>query len=156
LEYNYGFGYVPGYAIVPDMESLGIAVDANGAVFVTGYFSGDATDKNAVPTTPGVVQANYGGLDDAFVLKLQAAAVLSLDPPSLDFQTTVGAHNPDPQTVTLKNISGVPQDWHGDVSTSNGRPWLTVTPLSGTLTSGQSVTLTVSIDASRLSANFYA
>ena len=43
----------------------GIAIDATGAAYVTGE-----TSSSDFPTTPGVLQARYGGFEDAFVAKL--------------------------------------------------------------------------------------
>jgi len=50
-----------------DDQGFGIAVDANGAAYVTG-----ATRSSDFPTTPGGFRTSFGGLRDAFVAKLDA------------------------------------------------------------------------------------
>jgi len=50
-----------------DDRGNAIAVDSDGFPYVTG-----TTNSGTFPTTPGVVQPNPGGGDDAFVTKLQA------------------------------------------------------------------------------------
>jgi hypothetical protein len=49
-------------------EGCGIAVDASGNAYVTGVAS-----SPDFPTTPGALQTSYGGMQDAFVTKLNAA-----------------------------------------------------------------------------------
>ena len=46
----------------------GIAVDATGDVYLS-----DSTGSSDFPTTPGAFQRNFGGAQDAFVAKLNAA-----------------------------------------------------------------------------------
>ncbi len=66
--------------------------------------------------------------------------------PQLNFTAAEGGADPADQTVVLSN-TGDPRA--GDVawSTSADQPWLTVTPSSGVLSRGQSVTLTVHVNA---------
>ncbi|MEM7038840.1 MAG: SBBP repeat-containing protein, partial [Bacteroidota bacterium] len=49
-------------------EAYGIDVNAAGEAFITGY-----TRSNDYPTTPGAFDATYGGSDEIFVTKLNAA-----------------------------------------------------------------------------------
>ena len=49
----------------------GVAVDASGAIYVTGD-----TSSSDFPVTPGVVQPNFGGSIDSFVAKLSADATV--------------------------------------------------------------------------------
>ena len=51
-----------------DDQGYGIAVDASGAAYVTGW-----TDSSAFPTTAGAFDTSYNGHEDAFVVKLNAA-----------------------------------------------------------------------------------
>ena len=53
--------------------TLGVAVDAQGNIYVAGY--GDST---LFPTTPGVVQPSFRGGSDAFLVKLGPSAKTSL------------------------------------------------------------------------------
>jgi hypothetical protein len=64
--------------------ALGIAVDASGAAYVTGY-----TDSSYFPTTPGAFDTTYNGSSDAFVAKLNAAGS------ALDYATFLGGSSGD-------------------------------------------------------------
>jgi len=65
-------------------NASGIALDANGNIYVTGGASIDD-----FPTTPGVVQPHRSGDQDAYVLKLNP------DGASLAFSTFLGGSGPD-------------------------------------------------------------
>jgi hypothetical protein len=49
-------------------QGLSMAVDSSGNAYVAGY-----TQSSNFPTTPGAVQASFGGVGDAFVTKINAA-----------------------------------------------------------------------------------
>ena len=68
---------------------------------------------------------------------------ISLSPASLAFSASEGGPIPAAQTMTLANSGNGNLDW--DLSTDQS--WLSVTPASGRLSAGQSVTLTVQINA---------
>ncbi|HET6974810.1 MAG TPA: SBBP repeat-containing protein [Pyrinomonadaceae bacterium] len=75
---------------------LGIAVDANGNVYVNGL-----TDSSNFPTTPGSVQpTNAGGESDAFVTKLNATGA------SLVYSTYLGGNGADSSASIAVGFGG--------------------------------------------------
>jgi hypothetical protein len=61
-------------------QGQGIAVDAKGSAYVTGY-----TSSNPFPVTPGAFDTTYNGLNDVFVSKITdigVPATLTLSPPA--------------------------------------------------------------------------
>jgi hypothetical protein len=73
----------------------GIAVDADGHAYVTGYAS--STD---FPTTPGVLQARLNGLQNAFVAKLDPSGQ------SLTYSTLIGGDDYDFGTAIAIDADG--------------------------------------------------
>lgn len=69
--------------------------------------------------------------------------MISLSPASLSVTASEGGPIPASQTLVLSNSGGGHLDW----TVSDDRPWLQVTPTSGHLNGGQSITLTVQITA---------
>lgn len=65
-------------------KGAGIAVDASGNAYVTGY-----TSSPNFPTTTGALQTTYGGNGDAFVTKLNPAGS------ALVYSTYLGGSDPD-------------------------------------------------------------
>jgi len=59
------------------------------------------------------------------------------------------------QTLTLQNSGGLSLDWTVQPTTTDQGNWLSATPTSGTLEPGQSVTVTVLVDATSLVAGTY-
>jgi hypothetical protein len=90
-------------------NAIGIAVDASGNAYVTGYTSGYTNSTN-FPTTPGAFQPNYGGGSfDAFVAKLSPVpAAAGLDRSSLSFGNVLVNLTSPGQSVTLTNIGDDP------------------------------------------------
>ncbi|MGB9595700.1 MAG: BACON domain-containing protein, partial [Candidatus Poribacteria bacterium] len=73
--------------------------------------------------------------------------VLSFTPSSLNFGTT------DTQkTLTITNNGGKTLDWQ----TSKGQTWLSISPSSGSLSSGQSQTITVTVNRAGLASGNYS
>ena len=67
-----------------DDEGYGIAVDATGAAYVTGW-----SESSDFPTTPGAFDPSPNGLEDAFVTKL------SPDGSTILYSTILGTGNRD-------------------------------------------------------------
>ncbi len=80
----------------------GIAVDATGSAYVTGY-----TNYPGFPTTAGAFQRNFGGIDDAFVTKVNPAGS------ALIYSTYLGGSSTDIGT-------GVAVDAAGDAYVTGG------------------------------------
>ncbi|HEX7902139.1 MAG TPA: LamG-like jellyroll fold domain-containing protein [Planctomycetota bacterium] len=70
-------------------------------------------------------------------------AVLTLSQAALTFACDEGASDPASQDIVLSNTGGESATW----TVSADEPWLSVSPSTGTLPPGQSVNLTVSVDA---------
>jgi adhesin/invasin len=73
----------------------GIAIDANGAAYVTGY-----TQSNNFPTTPGAYQTSLPGSQSAFVTKLSA------DGSALAYSTYLGGSSSDQANSIAVDSSG--------------------------------------------------
>jgi hypothetical protein len=82
-------------------------------------------------------------------------AVLQLTPPLLSFTGTDGSANPLSQEVTVSNPGVLPLQWFSTSETTDGSSWLSVSPLSGSVASGSSQTVTISINTSRLLPGSY-
>jgi hypothetical protein len=76
-------------------SGLGIAVDASGSAYVTGF-----TASSNFPTTPGAFQSTFGGGGDAFVSKLNAAGSALL------YSTYLGRSDRDQGRGIAINASG--------------------------------------------------
>ncbi len=84
-----------------DDEPSGIAVDADGNMYVAG-----STDSDDLPTTQGAFQTVTGGNTDAFIAKIgpASAPAVSLTPYSLQFAATAVSSISQAQTVLLRNM----------------------------------------------------
>lgn len=71
---------------------------------------------------------------------------IGLSPTSFMFTSLLGEPSPPNQTLTITNIGGLVLNWNA--STSPG--WLSVSPRNGSLTSGASTPITVSVNTSGL------
>jgi beta-propeller repeat-containing protein len=78
-DYSTYLGGVTGGSFGPDDLGRGIAVDASGAAYVTGY-----TSSSDFPTTPGAFDTTYNGGYDAFITKLNPSGS------NLDYSTYLG------------------------------------------------------------------
>ncbi len=71
-------------------------------------------------------------------------ANIELTPSQIPFNGTIGGSNPAPQTLTIKNTGGADLNW----TASKNASWLTLSKTSGSLTGGNSDSITVSINTS--------
>ena len=83
-------------------------------------------------------------------------AVLQLTPPVLSFSGVDGGANPPGQVVTVSNPGVRPLQWGASSSTSDGSNWLSVNPQSGTVNTGNSQPVTVSININALLPGVYS
>jgi hypothetical protein len=77
--------------------------------------------------------------------------VLSVSPTSLTFSAQEGGSNPASQAVTVRNSGGGTLNWSGTSSVG----WLRLSPTSGSLTGGNSQSVSVSVNISGMSAGTY-
>ena len=111
----------------------GIAVDRSGNVYVTDM--GNHRIQKFVPLTDS------------------ARPTIFLSESSLSFSAIAGGNNPSSKTFTITNTGDVGSilNWTTSVNAS----WLTILPTSGSLSSGQSATVTVSVNITGLSTGTY-
>jgi Viral BACON domain len=85
-----------------------------------------------------------------FMLGPAGSAVISVGPPSLSFSSIAGQGGPAVQTLRLANTGGGVLNWQANAIPNLNVNWLQVTPNSGTLSSRQAITLTVSVMSSTM------
>jgi hypothetical protein len=83
---------------------------------------------------------------------VSAVPVISLSPASLIFDAPQGGANPSPAPVTLTNAGFGSMPWG---ASSDAPSWLSVSPASGTLASGDNQILTISINTNGLAEGTY-
>ena len=87
-------------------ESVGgMALDSNGALYVTG-----STSSTYFPVTQSAFQSSWGGQNDAFILKIgpATASAVAIGPSLLQFSTlNVGVASP-PRSTILRNMGTAP------------------------------------------------
>src|SRR5579884_3114458 len=72
-----------------------------------------------------------------------ATPVLSVGPATMNFSAIYGQVNPPAQVATITNSGGGTLAWNASATTSTGAPWLSISTTSGSLSSGQSASITV-------------
>jgi hypothetical protein len=83
-------------------------------------------------------------------------AVLQLTPAVLSFTGTDGGANPPAQVVTVSNPGVLSLQWTATSVTNDGSSWLSIYPLSGTVTQGGSQAVKISVDTSTLLPGVYS
>jgi hypothetical protein len=83
-------------------------------------------------------------------------AVLQLTPPVLSFSGIDGSASPPGQVVTVSNPGVRPLQWSASSSTSDGFNWLSVYPQSGTVNTGNSQPVAVSVNSNALLPGVYS
>jgi Beta-propeller repeat/Abnormal spindle-like microcephaly-assoc'd, ASPM-SPD-2-Hydin len=79
----------------------GLALDSNGNIYV-----GGSTESTDLPTTPGVLQNQFGGSTDTFIMKIGPASApfVTASPTSLQFAAEAVGSTSSTQTVLLRNM----------------------------------------------------
>ncbi len=106
------------------------------------YTAAIAISDPAASNTPQTVTVD---------LTVSALPAIGISPGTLSFGTQVGT-NPPTRTVTVTNTGGGTLNW----GAADNQPWLSVTPTTGSLTAGQSQTVTVTVISANLPAGNYA
>jgi hypothetical protein len=83
-------------------------------------------------------------------------AVLQLNPALLSFTGTDGAANPLSQVITVSNPGVLSLQWFATSAATNGSNWLSIYPLSGTITGGSSQPVTIGVNTSSLLPGVYS
>jgi hypothetical protein len=83
-------------------------------------------------------------------------AVLQLNPALLSFTGTDGAADPLSQVITVSNPGVLPLQWFATSATNNSSNWLSIYPLSGTVTRGSSQPVTIGVNTSSLLPGVYS
>ena len=83
-------------------------------------------------------------------------AVLQLTPAVLSFTGTDGGTNPLAQVVTVSNPGVLSLHWNATSFTNDGSGWLSVYPLSGTVTKGGSQAVTIGVNTSIMLPGVYS
>ena len=79
------------------------------------------------------------------------STALSVNPNTLSFSAVAGAANPAAQTTVLTNSGTGASNW----SVTSDSPWLSVSPVNGSLSAGGSQSLAVNVTAGSLAAGAY-
>jgi uncharacterized protein (TIGR03437 family) len=106
---------------------------------------------------PGSTNASSsaGALDLGVTLIVGGTGTIAVNTNSLTFTATAGGSSPVAQTVQVSTTSGPAIIATAAIAYTVGSGWLTVTPTSGTLSSGSPLTLTVSAALGTLAAGAY-
>jgi len=126
----------------PSSLSVGVHLDG----LAPGSYNGGLTFTSSAGTQKLLV---------SFTLGQPGTPVLSIGSTSLAFATAIGIQSPPAQTVRLTNSGVRSLFWHANAMTEEGGAWLSVLPVSGSLTAYQSTTLSVATNSQGLSVGTY-
>ena len=136
---TFSYGQGMNVAIAVDRYNLKVGTYADSLIFTSN--TGQAT----LPVKMVVTQLQPGH-----------EAVLQLTPAVLSFTGTDGGTNPLAQVVTVRNPGVLSLKWNATSVTNDGSGWLSVYPLSGTVTKGGSQAVTISVNISTLLPGVYS
>jgi hypothetical protein len=128
------------HGTTPDTLSIGV----NTTGLTPDTYTGTIILSSPAGTQTAIVTLILGPAD---------SAAISAGPPSLSFNGIAGQAGPTPQTVQLSNTGGGILHWQASTILNLNTNWLLVTPASGTLSSHQTTTLTVTVMSSTLLAS---
>lgn len=127
-------------------QSKTVTVAVNMLTLAAGTYTGNIhfADKSSASNA----------IDIPVTLSVLGTPFISLSPTSLTFNAPAGSGLQPVQTVTLTNLGGQTLSWSAGLSTTPpGGTWLTnVSPSSGSLGAGASTTLSVTVDATSVTA----
>jgi hypothetical protein len=146
-------GTTGGASLAAGASAAPFNVDAD----VTGLAGGTYNATVQITADPGTGNAPF---DVPVTLKVLSDPQISLSAP-LVFIVTLGAGNPNPQTVTVTNVGDQTLNWSasGSATTPAGGTWLSLSPVpptSGALTGGLSANFDVTIDVTGLPIGSYS
>jgi uncharacterized protein (TIGR03437 family) len=132
--------------------AYGIAVDAMGNAFVTGY----SASAN-FPVTPGAFQTNGTPCctGKAFVTAIAANTGVALTQSGFTFQAVQGGGAPSPKTFRFFNATSQVLNFTVAASTISGGSWLSASPAKGSVSPDQPVAIAISVNPGSLSPGDY-
>ncbi|MBI2931981.1 MAG: choice-of-anchor D domain-containing protein, partial [Planctomycetes bacterium] len=149
LSYTAG-ATAPWLSLNPAAGSLvaGASSNMSVAVDVTSLAAGTYSDTITV-TDPAALNSPQ---TVTVTLNVYDAPTIALAPASLSFSGPEGGPSPPPQSMTVQNVGTGILNW----SAVDDAAWLSVSPISGSLSAGSSATLNVIVDTTGLVAGAYA
>jgi uncharacterized protein (TIGR03437 family) len=131
-------------------EGWAVAEDPIGNTYVAGY----STSAN-FPITPGAFQLKQVGSGHGFVTEILADTGVTLTETGLTFQAVQGGSAPAPQSFRFLNANALPLGFSISTSTLSGNSWLSIAPLSGSLSPDQPASPTVTVNPTGLAPGDY-
>ncbi len=112
--------------------------------------SSTAAGQPTGPTSPGSSSTPTSGTGTSPA----TAATLGVMPLRFQFTATQGQNNPPSQSLSISNTGGSSLYWQANFN-SSASPWLSITPIGGTIVAGQTMQITVSVNAAGLAPGNY-
>jgi uncharacterized protein (TIGR03437 family) len=137
----------PGSGSVAPFASSSVSV----SVDPTGLASGTYIGAVSIAISPANIQSEV-----AITLTVSGGqATLQLSQTGYRFQTIAGGANPPGQTLIALNSGSGSLKFSAAASTTSGGPWLSVSPVSGTITPSAPAAAAITIQATGLGAGDY-
>ena len=128
----------------------GVAVDALGNAYVTGYSA-----SINFPVTPGAFQTKQQNGVRAFVTAIAADTGVTLTQTGFTFQAVQGGGAPSPKSFRFFNSTARTLNFTVTASTLAGGGWLSASAANGSINSNQPASINVSVNPSGLSPGDY-